>query len=189
MENIITLESHKQLLSSGLSLSFKGVVDVEMVDHVLAAIHSRLETIEENSGVRKKVYLVLVECLQNLCKQIDSLHTITECNTEYQTNVASFNVEGNESAYEIATANFIANDKIEKLRAWLDEINGYDKVELKQVYNKILTNHTFTEYGGAGLGFVDIAMKTGNKLNFKFDKIDENFSFFIISVTVNKNIN
>ena len=34
--------------------------------------------------------------------------------------------------------------------------------------------------GGAGLGLIDIAKKTGNKFEYHFLPIDDNFSFFIL---------
>jgi hypothetical protein len=80
----------------------------------------------------------------------------------------------------------VANDKVEGLSQWLNEINCYTREELKVIYNKILTNKSYSKQGGAGLGFVDILLKTNNKLEFTFEKVDENYSFFSINVTVNK---
>jgi hypothetical protein len=44
-----------------------------------------------------------------------------------------------------------------------------------------------SEKGGAGLGFIDIARKTGNKLEFHFLPIDEESSFFLLTSSVSRN--
>jgi len=41
-----------------------------------------------------------------------------------------------------------------------------------------------SEKGGAGLGFIDIARKTGQKLVYSFLKIDEEKSFFVLTTTI-----
>jgi hypothetical protein len=44
-----------------------------------------------------------------------------------------------------------------------------------------------SEKGGAGLGFIDIARKTGNPLEYHFEPIDEKNSFFLLKTSINKN--
>ena len=48
-----------------------------------------------------------------------------------------------------------------------------------------LETNQISEKGGAGLGFITIAMKSGNKLKINFNKIDDNYSIFILNSTVN----
>ena len=40
--------------------------------------------------------------------------------------------------------------------------------------------------GGAGLGFIDIARKTGNPLEYHFERIDKNNSFFLFKTTMSR---
>ena len=44
-----------------------------------------------------------------------------------------------------------------------------------------------THKGGAGLGFVDMARKSGQKLHFDFEPIDEHFSFFSLKTIISRN--
>ena len=44
-----------------------------------------------------------------------------------------------------------------------------------------------SEKGGAGLGFIDIARKTGNQLEFHFLPIDEGSSFFLLTSSISRN--
>ena len=47
-------------------LSFKGVVTPDLLTSVLQIMESKLDHIEKSPKTKKKVYNVLVECLQNL---------------------------------------------------------------------------------------------------------------------------
>jgi len=183
----ISLEAHKKMTGNqDAAFAFRGSVDIDLVDHVLAATHSKLETIEENPSIRRKVYLVLVECLQNLCRQLENLNYDDNFEGDYDKSSASFVIETDHNGYHIATANFVANDKVDKFRSWLDELNGYTREELKVVYNKILTNKSYSSQGGAGLGFVDIALKTNKKLDYNFLQVDDKYTFFTMNVSVDK---
>ena len=48
-----------------------------------------------------------------------------------------------------------------------------------------LENNTMSDKGGAGLGFITIGMKSGNKLKVDFKKINDNFSLFTLTSSVN----
>jgi hypothetical protein len=77
-------------------------------------------------------------------------------------------------------------DKVPGLQARIDRINAMDKDELKQYYQDVLSLEGFSEKGGGGLGFIDIARKSGQKLNYEFLKIDENFSFFSLYIKISQ---
>jgi hypothetical protein len=72
------------------------------------------------------------------------------------------------------------------LRNWLDQINAVSKDELRELYKKILNNEQFSEKGGGGLGFIDIARKSGQKLNYSFKAVNDNVSFFSFQINIPK---
>jgi len=47
----------------------------------------------------------------------------------------------------------------------LDEINNLQTDEIRNVYRQMLSNAQFSDKGGAGLGLIEMAKKTGNKLD------------------------
>ena len=48
----------------------------------------------------------------------------------------------------------------------------------------MLSSSEFSSKGGAGLGLIEMAKKTGNKLDYDFVPVDTDFSYFILSKTV-----
>ena len=58
------------------------------------------------------------------------------------------------------------------------------KEQLKEYYKEVLSEGGFSDKGGGGLGMIDIARKSGQKLNYHFTEIDETFSFFNLNIKI-----
>ena len=86
--------------------------------------------------------------------------------------------------YTILTGNYILSENVEKLKTNLDKINSIDKEQLKEYYKEILNNDEFSEKGGGGLGMIDIARKSGQKLNYNFLPVDNIYSFFSLNIKI-----
>lgn len=124
----------------------------------------------------------MVECLQNISKH-------AEKDLDYFSSKDGrgiFLVSKDEKEYNITTGNVIRNEKIEPLRNLLEKINSMTKEELNQLYKQQIREGRLSPKGGAGLGFIDIARKTGQKLIYSFLRIDEENSFFVLTSTVSR---
>ena len=130
----------------------------------------------EESSIKRKVFNVMVECLQNICKHADS----EELGPDEQG--AVFMIGKDDGAYVIYSGNFIGNNHIAGLTKKLEHINSLDKDGLKAYYKDLIKSAEISEKGGAGLGFVDIARKSGSKLEYDFQKTNDQFSFFSFGV-------
>jgi len=73
-----------------------------------------------------------------------------------------------------------------KMKTMLENINQLDPVGLKQLYKQQMREGRLSDKGGAGLGFIDIARKTGEKLIFSFLEIDDINSFFVLTSTISR---
>ncbi|MCK5691353.1 MAG: SiaB family protein kinase, partial [Bacteroidales bacterium] len=93
-------------------------------------------------------------------------------------------VSRQDDKYKISTGNFIGQDKVDVLRNKIDKINSMTREELKDMYKFILNHQRLSEKGGGGLGLVDIARKTGNQLDYTFEKFDDTYYFFNLDVFI-----
>jgi hypothetical protein len=82
------------------------------------------------------------------------------------------------------SGNPVQKTNVPKLQKSLDHINGLDKDGLKELYKEIIKNTTISDKGGAGLGFVDMARKSGGKLEFEFPEMNSDYCFFCLKVNV-----
>jgi len=175
-------EYYSKLNGGDLLMAFKGNISSELISNVLEVVESKMDEFNESSKIRKKVYNVLVESLQNLYHHIEVLPE--KMFEEHGAKFGILMVSRHEDRYKISTGNFISQDKVDVLRNKIDKINSMGKEELKDMYKFILNHQRLSEKGGGGLGLVDIARKTGNKLEYTFEKYDDIYYFFNLDVYV-----
>ncbi|MDB5273072.1 MAG: hypothetical protein JWO58_1439 [Chitinophagaceae bacterium] len=163
---------HKTMVDNSLILVYEGEFTQEITKSVLSMAERNLEYMEEESSTKKKVFNVMVECLQNICKHTDKVAE------DKLWNSAIFMIAKDSEYYSIVSGNAIENSFIPALEEKLSQINSLDKEGLKNLYKEMLMNAQLSEKGGAGLGFVDIARKSGQKLDYSFEPINDHSSFF-----------
>jgi hypothetical protein len=91
-----------------------------------------------------------------------------------------------EHGYKIITGNFVQSENIEKLEEKIKRINRSSNEEIKELYKFILNHQRISAKGGGGLGLVDIARKTGNKLEYEFKEYNDKYYFFYLDILVNE---
>lgn len=166
---------------SNIMLSFKGEVTSDLLTSILQIMETKMETLDEPPKIKKKVYNILVECLQNLYHHIDEDDKETAQNEKS----ALFMIRKNEDGeYSIMTGNYMAVENMDLMKNRLDKINSMDKDELKVYYKEVLNNGEMSAKGGGGLGMIDIARKSGKKLEYDFADVDDKFSFFSLNVKI-----
>ncbi len=160
-------------------LSFKGDITSELLTSILQIMESKLENLQEEPKVKKKVYNVLVECLQNLYHHMDEVAANSD-----RTRSAIFMIGKLDNQYTIITGNYIRAENVGGLDSRLTEINKLTPEELKDYCKKVLANGEMSAKGGGGLGMIDIARKTGQKLNYTLMPIDDKYSFFSLNIKI-----
>ena len=173
---------YNKMEQNNIMLSFKGDITSDLLSSILQIMEAKMENLEEEPKVKKKVYNVLVECLQNLYHHMDELAP----NQEDKVRSAIFMIGKIDVKYNIITGNYIKNENISNLKKILEDINELNKEELKEYYKEVLNNGEMSAKGGGGLGMIDIARKTGGKLNFYFTPIDDKYSFFSLNINISQ---
>ncbi len=176
-------EYYEKLNGGDVLLAYKGSITSDLISNVLEVVESKLDDLSESSKIRKKVYNVLVESLQNLYHHIDELPGSMKADYDPKFGVLVVSREG-QNTYKITTGNFVTSGKIKSLKDKIDKINSLSKDELKDMYKFILNHQKLSAKGGGGLGLVDIARKTGNKLEYSFDNYNNDYYFFSLDVFV-----
>jgi hypothetical protein len=175
-------EYYSKLNGDDVLIAYKGNVSSELISNVLEVVESRMDDYSETSKIRKKVYNVLVESLQNLYHHIEVLPP--DLQKDYDEKFGILVVSRIESKYKISTGNFIETEKVDQLKSRIDKINSMGPEELKDMYKFILNHQKLSQKGGGGLGLVDIARKTGNSLDYSFHKYNSEYSFFNLDVYI-----
>ena len=170
---------HRTMMSQKLILVYQGDFTQETTKSILAMAERNIDSSGEESSIKRKVFNVMVESLQNIVKHSDEL-----IDGETRSHAAIFLIGREANRYTIMSGNPIRKSNIPKLKQTLEKINGLDKEGLKDLYKDIIKNTTISEKGGAGLGFVDMARKSGEKLEFEFPDMSAEYCFFSLKVNV-----
>lgn len=168
--------------SGKVILFYKGNVDSDIINHALDTVEDKMVEVNEHSRLRKKVYNVLVESLQNLYHHVDKVPEGFEDQSSERYGLLV--VKKLDDGYKIITGNFVHSENKEKLEEKIKRINRSSHEEIKELYKFILNHQRISEKGGGGLGLVDIARKTGHKLEYKFDQYNDYYSFFYLDILV-----
>lgn len=175
-------EYYTNLSKGDVILAYKGSITSELINDILEGVESKLEAADADSKLRKKIYNILVESLQNLFHHIEMVHEgITE-KLDPKFGVLVVVKEGN--LYKVITGNFIQSRRIKFLKEKIDKINSLSKDELKDMYKFILNHQKLSAKGGGGLGLVDIARKSGKKLEYEFYNYNDDYYFFNLTISV-----
>jgi len=172
---------HKTMLKKNLILVYEGEFTQEITKSVLSMAERNMDSYGEQSNIKRKVFNVMVECLQNICKHSENNDDEPR---PIETSNAIFMIGKQENEYVITSGNAIASDKVPEIVSKLDRINSLDREGLKNLYKDIIKNGKLSPKGGAGLGFVDMARKSGRKLRFDFEQINDTYTFFSLKTII-----
>ncbi len=178
MEYVYNL--HKVMQEKNTLLIYNGEFSQDITKAVLAMTERNLDTFQEESAIKRKVFKVMVECLQNVVKHSE------ESNMEEKFTNSIFAIAKTNEYYDIITGNSIFNDSIDTVKAKIEQVNALDADGLKKLYKEVIKNGSISDKGGAGLGFIDMARKSGQKLEYSFHKIDDKHSFFVLVAKISR---
>ncbi len=167
-------------------ISYKGEITQELLSDIYPMVEARLEKEVEDANRRKKIFHVLVECLQNVFHHMESFKNNLSADENERFHNAMFVIaRGEENSWRVYTGNYILNEKLEILKQRIDKVNGMNGQELKNYYLGSLSTSELSDKGGAGLGIIDIARKSANKIEYGFHPISDLYSFFTLAVKIN----
>jgi len=165
------------LEKDNLSIIYHGYFSDDFTDKIININEINIEKNEIVTSLKSKVSFLVAECFQNIVRHVDLHDNQIETNQEEDYS-GIFIIRNIENTYYISSANTISNENINSLEEKLKQINQLNKEELKILYLDLLNHTGLSEKGGAGLGLIEMAKKSGQKLEYSFENIDEISSYF-----------
>lgn len=182
MDNVIyfiksTLTS--DMASSGFPLIYKGEMNHQIMRSFAFMANRKIAEKNIPTPTRKRVFHIMIECLQNITKHSDDYDE-----KEKQIGNGLFIVGENKDSFYVVTGNLVRSEKMTTLESRLEKLNSSSTKDLKHLFLKQMIEGELNEKGGAGLGLIDIARKSGKKLYYHFVPYDKQRYFFILAVTI-----
>ena len=185
-KHVSSFDLYNKVYNENVLLMYKGAVTFDLVTSIIETLDRKIGNIETDKRVQKLFYSAAVECVHNLYHHMDEVKGIFEEISEHDAKSGLITVIAKEKYYNILTGNFIPTSNTYDLKNKIDEINTTDKDGLRSLYKETLSNGEFSEKGTAGLGLIQLARKTGEKLNYKFDKVNSSYSYFTFQIKINR---
>jgi len=174
------LNKFKQTLDvRGIIFTFCGPMSHDIVEGLGGALRNKMEEDEVSRTVSSKVFSIFVEQVQNVIN-----YSQEKDPNDSEMSFGIVVVGKSDDKFFVTGGNKITNEKVEKLRNNLTQLQQMNKEELKQFYKQKRKEGPDEHSKGAGLGFIEMARKSSEPIEFNFEKIDEESSFFTVEIKV-----
>jgi len=168
------------MTSSGILLDYQGPVNFQVVDSLLKQLKGKKDYTDINTTIRKRTYSLFVECIENILKH-SALKESDDINLQ-----PHITLHNEENRIFISARNPVTEESGKRLKKRLDNINNLDGAELRKMHEARISSEQSKGEIGAGLGFICMAFKSGNKLQYSFHPLIPGYLFFEIQISLNK---
>ncbi len=165
-----------------LSLFYAGDFSDEITVRLIDLSELSFTKSRNRAAMKKKVSFLMAECFQNVIRHADA-NPVRRYGTGYPGFFMTRNIDGN---YYIASGNLIKNEEISSLQSKIDDVNNLSKEELKTLYMNVLDTGGISAKGGAGLGLIDMARKSGKKLDAEYHRVNSSLTNFYLQIFIGK---
>jgi hypothetical protein len=163
-------------------LSYQGQLSFSTIDGLLSEFKSAAQEHDIPFRTYKKMISLMIEALENISKYSDQVSYNGDKTSGF---CPSCFISRNTDVIELVTRNPVQRKHVDTLRSKIDHVNKRDREELKELYKSTITNGEFTSKGGAGLGFIEMAKTTGNKLEYSFENLSKDHSVYTLRAVMN----
>ncbi len=157
-----------------VDFSFIGHLNEQKLEVLLVEVKRFLENNIDDLRIKRRVYIVAVEALENIFR-----HTDSELRKQ---NKIKFSIKFENNSYILEFVNLVFCKNSEKIKKILFNIKNKSKEEIKELYKATITKAQISQKGGAGLGLIEIAKISDNNIDYKFKDIGADICEFILEV-------
>lgn len=179
-QTISDILQQEDLLPKAPLVFYEGGFGLQIVDSLIAEVDNQTNFRKFAPRLKKKAFNIGVEVLQNLFHYLEGNHVSQEQNE------GLFSMYEENASLYIMTGNFLKANQVRGVTSRISMINALSPEELKTLYRGVLDMGNISDKGGAGLGFIDMARKSGNLLDYNFIKVNTTNSFFVLKIKINE---
>lgn len=163
--------------SNNIILVYHDEFTDEHYQDLLKLTEQKIDVAIIEKKIRKRIFHIMVEAVQNI-----SRHSATAPKNISGSSI--FVLGKKENGFFVITGNLVEGEKIDAIKQKIERVNSMDKDGLRELYKTTMEEEGHNEAGGANLGFIDIARKAGDKMEYHFHEIDANYSFFTLKINI-----
>lgn len=162
--------------SARVVFAYHGPVDHALKEQLMAQAEAYSLDIADTVVLRKRLFNVMVEGLDNL-----ALHTASDHRESCFATLLD-----SDSGYRLFLGNTVPVSTAEMLAHRVQVLNEMSDTDLKEHFLMLLANDGRTERGGAGLGLVTMARKSGRGLTAHVLPLDAGHARLVMELALNR---
>ena len=177
-------------------IDYKGLLEKDSIlicykgpflDRVLTLMGEKISIlIQDDPRLNKKVFSIFIELAQNIAYYSQERHL--QNNGDDKTyGKGTFIISESQSCFTLTSANLIKESWAQEILDKSALINKLDVDGLRKLKRELRNQPRHESQMGGNIGLVDIALKAGTSLMVEIIEVDEEFSFFSLSIDVPKN--
>jgi hypothetical protein len=170
-------------LEKVIIIDYSGAIHYDTIGELIHQFKNHVPVLGIQIATYKKVLLVMIESLENIMKY-------RECPVNGGGDAKGFtplfSVIKEGDRYYINSCNTLEYNKMESLEKRLIYLNNLTPQGIKEYYKETITNGQFSLQGGAGLGLIEMAKISGNKIEYIFQRVNEEYVNFGLRITVDE---
>lgn len=175
------LEIHQYMNDKNVIMSFMGELTHQVTTSLLKNLKENMSSTNVDVVTQKRLYGIIVECLDNISKHWVAMDIERVLG---RSSPPLFMLSRKDNFYFIVTGNHVPSEHVDSLIKKIELVNALDKKGLQDYYRQTLAKESPLERDNAGLGIIDIALKSGNKLEYEFKPITGAVSFYVIQARI-----
>lgn len=184
--NLSLYQLYTELRAKRILFCYSGPIAQTSIEGVGVTLRRNLEAEEAGNTTTLSVFSIFIEQVQNILNySAEKLNRDEQDENELRVGIV---VIGHEQSgdYSIYCGNKIYNQDIARLKNSIDDIRNLNKDELKVLYRERRKMENEPDGKGAGLGLIEMARRSAEPIDYSFEQIDDQFSFFSIKVVVRR---
>lgn len=124
---------------------------------------------------------ILGELTQNIIKYGMQMPHDKNLTSIYEA-LIMINYDTRKDKYFVTTGNIISQEKLRAVKESIHEANSLSKEEIRQLYRERRRTGEKAHNRGAGIGFLELAKRSSEKMEYKLHKMSDEYSYFLIRV-------
>lgn len=171
-------DAYSVIENSSVIIAHFGRFSQDLVNSISEGVEAILVSNDVKKGIIKRMFSILIEGLQNI-----RIHGGAD---PEDNQVGHVIVLRTDEKYKVSFGSYATDKDKEFLTKHLNDLNSKGMDEVKEFYLKVLSNGFLSSKGGAGLGFITIALKSKSAVCYNFHNTDyKNLHYFEFSVELN----
>ncbi|GAB6054106.1 SiaB family protein kinase [Magnetospira thiophila] len=171
------------LRGNGVLFCYGGVINESVLKGVGDALRRKMASDGVDLRSARGVFSVFVEQMQNVIRYSEDLERgpgDSDAELRHGVLVIGQRPEG----FTVLCGNMMRTSEVPRLSKALTEIQAMSRDQMKKRFKEILRGAVPEGSKGAGVGFLDIALRATQPIAFRFQDAGDGLSFFSLDVTI-----